>query len=193
MLREEFTALTGIHPTSALYAQIEKRYMDSDLDKVEFCKAFKKDLNGMATGAQRDADIATWMAEDKARTEIAALEEKIAKLEAQLEAEQEWQVKGVESGMSEEDYSSLASENVGSRFLSDTEARDKISDEFGFAHGRIKILHEVPIEEVNRHHMVRTTKTAKRMPVYNATDWNYIRFDCAGWSYEMINGNLNKI
>ena len=26
--------------------------------------------------------------------------------------------------------------------------------------------------------------------LYNATDWNYIRFNVCGWSYEMQDGNL---
>ena len=31
-----------------------------------------------------------------------------------------------------------------------------------------------------------------REPIYNATDWNYIRFNVANLQYEMINGELEQ-
>ena len=38
--------------------------------------------------------------------------------------------------------------------------------------------------------LVREKERMERDPVYSSTDWNYIRFDCAGLQYEMINGEL---
>lgn len=51
-------------------------------------------------------------------------------------------------------------------------ARLKASDEFGFEIGRIKII---------------------GTPYYEATDWNFIRFDCAGWSWLMKDSELYQI
>ena len=39
---------------------------------------------------------------------------------------------------------------------------------------------------------LRLVGETERKPLYNATDFNYVRFDCAGWFYEMYNGELRK-
>ncbi|MEE5994397.1 MAG: hypothetical protein V3G42_14390 [Oscillospiraceae bacterium] len=37
---------------------------------------------------------------------------------------------------------------------------------------------------------IRASNTYHREPLYDAMDWNYIRFDCAGNQWELINGEL---
>lgn len=54
----------------------------------------------------------------------------------------------------------------------------------------IQIIYEVPIYEKNRHSQLCKIGTQERLPLYNATDWNYIRFNCKNWYYEMHNGAL---
>lgn len=51
-------------------------------------------------------------------------------------------------------------------------AKCLINEEFGFEVGRIKIL---------------------GVPCYDATDYNYIRFDCAGLTWLMIDGELKSV
>ena len=52
------------------------------------------------------------------------------------------------------------------------------------------IHHSVPVYEVNRHGRLRKVGEMDRPPLYNATDWNYIRFNCGCMSYELNNDNL---
>jgi len=49
---------------------------------------------------------------------------------------------------------------------------------------------EVDTYEANIFHRMRKKDTFHRAPVYDATDWNYVRFDCSGRMYEMVNGEL---
>lgn len=41
MTQQEFAERTGYTPTADVYESIEKAYMDTDLDKDTFCKAWK--------------------------------------------------------------------------------------------------------------------------------------------------------
>ena len=70
------------------------------------------------------------------------------------------------------------------------EAKDLLYQWFGFAREKIKIHHSVPQYEVNRHRMLRKVGEIERLPLYNATDWNYIRFDCGCMCYELQNDDL---
>lgn len=42
MMRSEFIKRTGIEPTGQEYAEIEKEYMATDIDKESFCKKWKR-------------------------------------------------------------------------------------------------------------------------------------------------------
>ena len=42
MMKTEFVERTGLEPTEAEYREIEAEYMGCDIDKDEFCKAWKK-------------------------------------------------------------------------------------------------------------------------------------------------------
>lgn len=42
MMKSEFIERTGFEPTEAEYIEIEAEYMGCDIDKDEFCKAWKK-------------------------------------------------------------------------------------------------------------------------------------------------------
>ncbi len=121
--------------------------------------------------------------------DLESLQNKVAKLEAALEKEQEWQPHESDLNVKQADYDSLANSSS-TRTLTDEEAKQLIADEFGFDPSKITVLHSVYKEEINRHRQCRRVGEIERNPVYNATDWNYIRFDCANWYYEMYNGGL---
>ncbi len=55
---------------------------------------------------------------------------------------------------------------------------------------KIKIIRTVPICQINRHRQGRRIGEEERLPLYNATDWNYIRFDCGMMQYELYDGDL---
>ncbi len=59
MMLEEFEKRTGFYPTLAQYAAIERAYMEFDGDKDAFCKAYKKNADGMAERIQREVNLDT--------------------------------------------------------------------------------------------------------------------------------------
>ena len=61
---------------------------------------------------------------------------------------------------------------------------------FCFTVDKIEILHTASAYAVNKHRQLRKSAEYDRAPVYESTDWNYIRFDCAGFMYELVNGEL---
>ena len=89
------------------------------------------------------------------------------------------------------DYKALATAG-GTRVMTEQEATNLIAFEFGFDPSKITILHSVDKEEINHQRGCRKVGEFAREPVYNATDWNYIRFDCSNWHYEMYNGQLHQ-
>lgn len=91
--------------------------------------------------------------------------------------------------MQQADYEKLASQSDTER-MSDEKAKDLLYDWYGFAKEKIRIHHTIPQYEVNRHRQLRKVGEIDRAPLYNATDWNYIRFDCGCMSYELYNDNL---
>lgn len=193
MMMQEFESRTGFYPSQDLYSFIEEAYMESKLDKDAFCKVYKQNKNGMAEAIARKAGTTRIIETDKAEKEtvkkISSLEKEIERLKVQLDTEQEWQPHESDLNVKQADYEDLA--NSGStRSLTDEEAKQLVADEFGFDPAKVTILHSVYKEEINRHRQCRRVGEIDRPPVYNATDWNYIRFDCANWYYEMYNGSL---
>lgn len=194
MMMKEFEELTGIYPSAELYSMIEQAYAKYDGDKSAFCKAYKTNADGIAEQVARAADMKAYKAQEylteneKAHGEkIDALRKEIARLTEQLNKELEWRPYGNSSNMTDEDYEGLT--RIGEK-MSDYEAREFIAKELGFEFEKIAILSEIPAYEMNRHKAVRQCGTSKRPPFYCSTDFNYIRFDVAGYQYEFVNGDL---
>lgn len=202
MMRIEFEQLTGIYPSTELYRAIEREYIEQDEDKTVFCEKYKNNTDGLAVKIQQ----ATWKEaraeldrQTRERVEheqtVAELEKRIdelnrqiAKLEARLDAELEWEPWEMEENVSQADYERLASSG---REMSEEEAKQLIWEEFGFDKDKIRIVYSVPGYEINRHgEKRRAAQEIERRPFYAATDWNYVRFNCAGWYWEMHNGML---
>lgn len=189
MMKEEFEKLTGIYPTDALYTQIEAAYMDFKGDKTEFCKAYAKNKDGMAERLQLAADMAAFKADRQHTAEITSRDTEIEQLKKELEHEQEWKPYEMSGNVSQTDYERLAQAG-GTEELTDEKAKDLLYDWYGFAKEKITILHTIPKCEVNRHRQLRKVGEIDRRPLYNATDWNYIRFDCGCMSYELHDDDL---
>ena len=118
-----------------------------------------------------------------------------AQLETELEREKEWKPYEDEHNVKQADYEKLVHEiGHGAHYMTDEEAIDWVVQETGFARERIRIVHELPLEEINRHGRVRRTgKMIDRRPIYDATDYHYIVFNVIanvahGW--ELHNDNL---
>lgn len=197
MLRSEFETLTGIYPSEMLYSVIEEFYNDSKLDKHEFCENYKLNADGLAERIQEEANELEAEKAQQAYFEVRELKADLDKmrmdrnrLKDQLDRELDWHpAEHTGTNMKQKEYQKLL-ECYTSEVLSDEEAVKRISELFGFMPDRIQILHEVQTFEVNKYNRQRVKDTYQREPLYDATDWNYIRFDCAGNQWELINGEL---
>ena len=193
MMMSEFIDRTGFEPTASEYEKIEEAYYDFDGGKDAFCKAFVKDGGEKKICKARVAKIQRLKSqmielEKQFKKDVADREKRIGELTAELDRELEWKPStGTGTNMSQNDYDHLA--RCG-RQMTDEEARAFIADECGFDPEKIRILHEVNTYEVNKHRRLRKSGTFDRAPVYEATDWNYVRFDCACFMYELVNGEL---
>lgn len=193
MMISEFIERTSFEPTASEYAKIEEAYYNFNGNKDEFCKAFMKNDGEKKIYKARAEEIAQLKSqlvemEKQHKAEAEAREKQIAELTAELDRELEWKpCEGSGTNMSQSDYDHLA--NCG-ELMTDEEAKAFIADECGFDPEKIHILHEVNTYEVNKHRRLRVAGTFDRAPVYESSDWNYIRFDCACFMYEFINGQL---
>lgn len=193
MMISEFTERTGVEPTPWEYDQIEAQYYDFEGAKDAFCA----DWVAQGGPAKLYADRARYIAElesnetERAKAhlaEVKRLEQRIADLEAALDKELEWKDSdSAGTGFEQSRYEELSSAG---RVLTDALAKSKIAEYFGFAPELVEIITVVHTYEVDKYHRLRRKETFERAPVYNATDWNYIRFNVRGWQYEMVNGML---
>ncbi len=92
------------------------------------------------------------------------------------------------TNMAEIDYQKLAN-MCDTKHMTDDEARLFIGQELGFDPLKVEIVHEVEDYYKEGCRLVKW-HTYKRDPQYNATDWNYFRFNVRGWQYEYENGTL---
>lgn len=193
MMISEFIERTGFQPTAEEYAKIEEAYYDFDGDKNDFCKAFVKNGGELKIYKSRADEIARLRGlmletEKQYKKDIADRDRRIDQLTAELDRELEWKpAKNTGTNMGQESYDHLASSG---RVMTDEEAKAFIADECGFAPEKIHILHEASTYEVNKYHHLRKSGTFDRAPMYESADWNYVRFDCAQFMYELVNGEL---
>jgi len=189
MMITEFEKLTGIHPSADLYKAIEAAYYDFDGDKVAFCKAYASNKDGIAEAIQNEANRIQFELRGSTANELEAKDAEIARLKMQLEHEQEWTPYEDVDNVQQTDYLRLRGDSC-TKILTDDEAKDLLYDWYGFAKEKVTIYREIPTFEINRHHHLRRAGMIERLPLYNATDWNYIRFDCGRMSYEMYNDEI---
>lgn len=92
------------------------------------------------------------------------------------------------TNMQEQDYQRLAKFGD-TKHMTDDKAKLFIGQELGFDPLKVRIIHEVEDYYKDGDLLVKW-HTYKRDPQYNATDWNYFRFDVCGWQYEYVDGTL---
>nr|DAU98664.1 MAG TPA: hypothetical protein [Caudoviricetes sp.] len=197
MTIKEFTERTGFYPTYEHYKFIEKSYMNFNGDKDVFCKAYKANENGLAEKITREVERFVEEQTELGMHEHDAMEERIARqagiinnLQAQLDAELEWTpCKDAGTRMTQRDYVKLREDRF-TKTMTDEEAADFIAEKLGFNAARVKIIRKAETYEVNKHHRMRVAETYDREPLYESTDWNYVRFDVYSMAYEYINGQL---
>lgn len=190
MLRQEFEQHTHFFPSAEEYAEIEKAYTAFGGDKDAFCKAYLKNTDGLAEGIQRRIDMGRFIAQEKAEKEKRDLEARIQQLEKALDRELEWEDYEFSENVKQADYDKLAKDES-TKELDDGSAKAFIASEFGFDASKIVIVRGGPLYQTNRHNRIRHVGTTDRRPLYNATDWNYLRFNCAGMSWEVSDGEIH--
>lgn len=197
MMMSEFTERTGFEPTAEEYAEIEEAYYSFNGNKDAFCKHWKNTV-GVEGICKARAEKITQLRSTIVETEkelmqaIAEKDKKIARLEADLEREQEWKPYEDKHNCSDEKYDQLARTSAADE-LTDDEAADMIAKEFGFVRESISIIRWAPVYEINRHGRLRQVGQKVRRPRFAAWDWNYIRFNVTAnvaRAYEMVDGEL---
>ena len=158
-------------------------------DKDAFCKAYKKNADRLAEKIQSEADMQAFKAQAAVENTVKDSESRIIELEKALDREQERRPYEDTDNVRQADYKRLADQSD-TEHMSDEKAKDLLYEWYGFASEKITIHHSVPVYEVNRHGRLRKVGEMDRSPLYNATDWNYIRFDCGRMSYELHDGDL---
>lgn len=195
MLIQEFTDMTGFEPTPEEFQEIESEYYRFDGDKQAFCKAFVERGGEKQVYARRAEYIkeleSQLMDQEKEHKErMAKLLSENARLQEALDRELDWQLtNSAGTQMYQEEYDDLLRHG---EVLNCVQAVNIVCKEYGFARDRVEIKKEVSTYQENKRGELREKERMEREPVYSSTDWNYIRFDCAGLQYEMINGELVK-
>lgn len=204
MMMSEFIERTGFQPTADEYKQIEDAYYAFNGDKDAFCKAFVEQGGEKKIYQARAAEIEQLRSqmvelEKMFKADSEKQEKRIADLQAQLDKELEWKTStGTGTNMSQDRYEKLLEYCTGNHgdphVMSEGEAKQLVAEEFGFNPERVEIVATVDTYEVNKHCQLRKAATYPRLPLYDATDYNYVRFNvrCAGSTrmYEMVNGEL---
>lgn len=205
MMMSEFIERTGFQPMSQEYAKIEEAYYNFDGDKDAFCRAFvkadgeKKIYQARATEIDRLNSRILEM-DRSAKKEGEEYARRLADLQAQLDKELEWKPceEGTGTNVGQKWYKRLLASCTGDcgdpHVMNEDEAKQLVAEEFGFALERIEIVSEVHTYEVNKYNQLRRSAAYTRQPLYDATDYNYVRFNIRGagstWMYEMVNGEL---
>lgn len=195
MLMQEFTDMTGFEPTMEEYQEIELMYLNFDGSKQAFCEDFVERGEPARLYKKREECIEALRKKlDKMDKDHEAgmvkLMARVAQLQEELDRELEWKpADGVGTHMSQEEYEDLA--KCGEE-MNIEKATEIVCREFGFDRCKVVVNGEAVTYEVNKYGSLRMKDELERPPVYFSTDWNYIRFDCAGYMYEMVNGELKK-
>ncbi len=79
MMQSEFTELTKIYVTAGHYAEIERRYMEMNISKQEFCKLYKANKDGIQEATAKEASLNEWKEKADAEKESKEWERKFDK------------------------------------------------------------------------------------------------------------------
>lgn len=199
MLLEEFEKRTNIFVPGEYFDVIHQFYMDTEMDKDQFCRAYKNNTDNLAVKIKmtyvekrtREQVTVCQHLETKEfewQKAIKDLKIKVDSLTKELEKEQEWKPYVHENAFSDKAYANIA--NNGTHPVSDKEAVQFVSEHFGFDKTKITINRMKPVYEINRHQQVRQIGAAVRNPYIFASDWNYICFSSMGIDYEIQNGTI---
>lgn len=189
MLLEEFVQRTGFEPSQNDYCIIEQQYMKFEGDKDQFCEKWIKE-NGIQQVYDDKINLI-----NELQSQIEDLETVNERLKNELEMSQGWKLTDkAGTNMSQNDYLDLSKsviEIAGEPgYLMPDHAKAKINEITGMEIDRIILIYAVETYEINFQKRLRIKDKFTRCPYFFSTDWNYFRFNCNGWSWEIVNGEL---
>lgn len=206
MNRELFEEMTGFKPTDKEWAEIWEQYANGILSPSEYCGEFVREGRAAALTLERGRCIEELKSQivdqrryygelldaktAEAAETVAKLTGKVAALQEALDRELDWKLaEGVGTHMEQDEYEDLAKHGA---VMSDERAKQRVCREFGFDFDRVEIKRCAEVFERNKYGELRVREINVRPPVYEAEGKDYVRFDCAGYQYEMVNGELMR-
>lgn len=206
MTRDFFEKMTGFKPTDEEWVAIWEQYAKGALSPDEYCEKFVEEggvaaltmergryieeLNGQLVDQRRHYEGLLTAQTAEAAEAMANLSGKVAALQEALDRELDWKLaEGVGTRMEQEEYEDLARHGA---VMSDERAKQRVCREFGFDFDRVEIKRCAEVFERNKYGELRVREINVRPPVYEAEGKDYVRFDCAGYQYEMVNGELMR-
>lgn len=189
MLKSEFEKMTGIYLPEDMFNFIHKKYMDMEEDKQVFCRMYKNNEDGFAEKIQLGYEKKLQESKKADEEEVKRLRKQVDETCKALEKEQEWKDYYSEKMYAPEWYVKVAND---AHEMNVEDAKKFISESFGFIPDTIEILDKYPMQQINRHGVIRNVagKFFNRAPMYCSTDYNYILFKCSGYLYECLDGEL---
>lgn len=206
MNRDYFVGMTGFLPTEEEWGAIRGEYERGKESAVEFCNRFVREDKAKEWMRNRGAVIECMHSahlaqrryyegklaakEQEAAEAIANLSGKVAALQEALDRELGWKLaEGVGTNMEQDEYEDLAKHSVE---MTEDSAKQRVCREFGFDFDRVEIKRCAEVFERNKYGELRVREINVRPPVCEADGKDYVRFDCAGYQYEMVNGELMR-
>lgn len=200
MMKNEFEKLAGRRVSGFEYSFIEKMYYEYKGRKEEFVNALLSDEDGIQGRLammidERVSEIASEAREPYAKKvqELEGLLHSKMRENSELNRELERALKFEpyeRSSMNDCEYHVLVNDEC-SKELTVEEAGEFISKEFGFELSKIYVFLTIKSYAKDCLGRLHVMGEKERAPIYNATDWNYVRFDVSGMSYECVDGTLH--
>ena len=187
MLKEEFIQRTGFNPSDEDYKVIEKEYYEFGGNKDQFCVDWLKN-----NGIQNLYDKATNRYKD-AEQEVLNLRNHIETMEIRIDRMEKWHpAKDTGTNLEQKEYIKMrfSAEEDNKEYKHAEDAIEKIHQLTGMDKDYIRLVDMVKSYEVGTSCRLRVSGEYIRQPIYLASDWNYFRFDCLGWQWEIVNGTL---
>lgn len=192
MLLKEFEELTGFYPSDKMFDEIHKEYIAMECDKRKFCELYKNNKDGLASKIQHRTNAVYAEKVQLVNKKIEILNAGVEALKAKLDVELAWVPYFNQKMLSKEEYAELSSKIA---LITTDYAKSFIEDTFGFNKKAIDVISYFPVQEINKYKKIRNVenKFIDRRPLYEASDYNYILFNCCGILYECLDGELNIV
>ncbi len=139
-------------------------------------------------------DVNAWISDLNCRLEVNVEQKDHSISSTNVWVDYDWELaKNYGTKYTDEEYEKLDSQKDNEGWTKN-EFAEWIANEFGFQKEKIHVMSDMRTWAHNkRTKVVRPLRFTHRDPAYNATDWNYCRFEVCGNTFEVIDGELEQI